>query len=124
MGEAGSDIDKLMTASCETVVTRPPMFLGLPRKLSALLIMLGVMAVGFVDDWTMAVAGVFVTAMVWAAVREEVAKDYWGFDNFLAWVTTDLRFLDSGGKDGWGGAKLCALPLSTKAPMGVERGTA
>ena len=109
-----ADGDGLMTASCEVSITRPQMLFGLPRKLSALLIFLCLVSLVFVDDWKMWIANVAVTAMVWAAVREQVSRDLWGFDNFCAWMMTDFWFFDVGGSDGWGGPRLCALPLSRK----------
>lgn len=121
MPEPDRPASGLMMARCETSVTRPAMFLGLPRKLSSLLILLALLGITAVDDWTMYVAVAVIVGMVWAAVREQVSNDWWGFDNWCASVTVDTRSLDSGGSDGWGGAKLCALPLNA-IPLGIDRG--
>lgn len=109
----------LQPASCELAATRPAMFFGLPRKLSSLIIFFVVMAVLLLDDVTSWIAAVVCGGMAWFAVREAVSADLWSFEVWVAWLFTDFRFLDAGGRDGWGGARFAALPLHPATPPGV-----
>lgn len=111
----------LYRATCEVAATRPAMLFGLPRKLAATLIFLCVMGYLFFDTWQQYLGTTVCGGIAWWAVREAVASDLWGFDNWLAWLLTDFaRFLDTGGREGWGGPRLCALPLRPNRPIGVS----
>lgn len=111
----------LVSASCEVEATLPQIWFGLPRTLAVLLLGIAVLGVAVVDSWLVGGGSVASVSIVWVAAKGLVARDLWGFDNFLAWLVTDARFLDAGGRDGWGGPRLCALPLSDRQTRGVAR---
>lgn len=121
--EAAADIGvvPLMSACCEVPATQPRMFLGLPRTLAAAIMGAGAQVLVFSDRWEVWAGTAVFCVMLWFAVKEQVSRDLWGFDNFLAWVATDFRFMDIGGEDGWGGARICAMPLNPEGPVGVSR---
>ncbi|MDO9713250.1 hypothetical protein [Paracraurococcus lichenis] len=118
--DAGQPADvPLESATCEVEVTLPQMWLGLPRNLGSGLVAAAALGVVFIDSWAAGIALAASLVVVWVAAKAAVARDLWGFDNLLAWLATDARFLDIGGKDGWSGARLCGLPLTDRETRGV-----
>lgn len=104
---SGADVE-LDEEDIEGGATRPPMWLGLPRKLSALLGGIGAESLIIFSDLTWQAGSVAAIAMVWGAARLLVSRDYHGFDNFLAWLSLDARCLEV---REWGGARLSSFPL-------------
>ncbi len=94
--------------------TRPPMTLGLPHTLSVSLIAAALMFFllyntgNQVNDAVADVLAVGLVAMIWSAAKILLRTDYYGWDNFIAWVRLDARCLDTAE---WGGARLASLPL-------------
>ena len=103
----------LTTESIEGAATRPPMFLGLPRKLSSILLCLAGMfwiLISGVEDLVIAEIGL---AMVFFSIKPLVARDYWGFDIVLVALGLNLRCLDV---RTWGGARAAPFPVRRASP--------
>jgi type IV secretory pathway VirB3-like protein len=103
--------NELRSASCEPLATRPHMLLGLPRTLAGSLAFGCLMALLMESNLKQYATTFGILGVTWSTVKFLVASDLWGFDIFIAWCITDLTFLDRGGRSGWGGARVCALPL-------------
>lgn len=103
-------------AVIEAAATRPPMFLGLPLRLSSLLVCIGALLLILTDSlkWQFCIA--VGMGMVWGAAKALVARDLHGFDVWLVHAVTDGLALD---RPEWGGARPSALPLRPGAPYGV-----
>ena len=110
-------IDTLRPRRCEIAVTRPPMFLGLPSMLSSLVIMLSLMVailIYSVDDVHRGNRRRDRRDGVGRRARASLQRPV-GLRQLLRLAATDLRSRQRRlGR--WGGAKLCALPLSA-APL-------
>ena len=115
------DLDTLATATCEVALTLPQM-VARPAENAGRDPLCSSAASASTASTTgrRRRSSPPTVVMVWGAVREAVSRDLWGFHNFCAWLATDFRF-DTGGKDPWRGARLCALPTTARLMRGVVR---
>jgi type IV secretory pathway VirB3-like protein len=101
----------LETVLIEEGATRPPMFWGLPRKLSALLLALGALLFVLISSTIWEAIALGSIGIVWFTVKPLVAMDYHGFDNFCVWARLDAPCLD---RREWGGTRFASFPLREK----------
>lgn len=101
----------------EVGATRPPMWLGLPRKLSSLLVCLGGICWILIQPWRELAIALGTIAIVWGAVKVLVESDLHGFDIWLAHTMTSARALDA---REWGGLRAAPLPLRSPFPLGIS----
>jgi type IV secretory pathway VirB3-like protein len=112
---SGQD-EELERESIEAATTRPPMFLGLPRKLSSLLLALASICWILIDGWQQLIVAEIAILMLAGGLKPLVARDYWGFDIFLSWLFFTARCLDV---RAWAGARLASFPLRSSRPYGM-----
>lgn len=96
----------------EEAATRPPMFLGLPRKLSSLLLALGSLLFVLTAAWKWQAIEIGGIAIVWFSIKPLVAIDYHGFDILLVWLRLDAACLD---RREWGGTRVAPFPLRVRS---------
>lgn len=92
------------------------MFMGLPRKLSSLLLALGALMFVVTDAWRWQAIEIGGIAIIWISIKPLVATDYHGFDIFLTWLRLDATCLD---RREWGGTRVSPFPLRTR-PYGMS----
>lgn len=103
-------------AVIEAAATRPPMFLGLPLRLSSVLVCVGALLLILTDSFKWQFGIAVGMGMVWGAAKALVARDLHGFDVWLVHAVTDGLALD---RPEWGGARPASLSLRPGAPYGV-----
>ena len=92
--------------------TRPVMWLGLPRTLSSMLMLVGALMFVLTSSTWWEIGELLGVAMVWFAIKPLVANDYHGFDIFFfAWTQLDLLCLD---RRQWGGTPYTPYHLRNK----------
>jgi type IV secretory pathway VirB3-like protein len=97
----------------DMAATRPPLTFGLPYKLCAILILVGIVGLfvlendDLVTSLIMDAVWVGAIAMIWTAAKIMLRTDYHGWDIFVSWLTLDARFFDT--KE-WGGSHLSSFP--------------
>lgn len=92
----------------EATFTRPPMFFGLPRKLSSLLLCAGSLGMVEIEGLLNTISFEACIAVIWGACLPLVARDYWGFDIWLNALSLNFAALDV---RTWGGVHLSSAPL-------------
>jgi type IV secretory pathway VirB3-like protein len=92
----------------EATFTRPPMFFGLPRKLSSVLLCVGSMGMIEIDGIINTIVFEACVGVAWGACLPLVARDYWGFDIWLNALNLNFAALDV---RQWGGVHLSSAPL-------------
>jgi type IV secretion system protein VirB3 len=107
---------QLEEVTIEEAATRPPMFMGLPRKLSSLLLCIGSVLFVVTASWTWEVIEIGGIAIIWFSIKPLVATDYHGFDIFLVWLRLDAMSLD---RREWRGTRATPFPLRVAGPYGM-----
>ena len=108
--------EDLVVMEIEGAATRPPMFLGLPRKLSSLLLCVGCVLFVIISSTFWEAFEIGTIALLWFAIRPLIAMDYHGFDNFLVHAFIDWPRLDS---HEWGGTRFSPLPVQPTRLYGM-----
>lgn len=101
-----------MEEEIEAAATRPPMLLGLPRKLSSLLLCIATLCWILIAGWIHLAVSWVAIGIIWAGIKPLVAMDYWGFDILLTWLRTSARAMDV---REWGGVRAASFPLRLRS---------
>lgn len=100
-------MEDLETDTLHLALTRPPMVMGLPHTVFAVLFII----TGLIIPITGNPFYAFISAPLWVIAKALVARDYNAFNVYLKYLSTSFRSLDS---SVWGGASITPFPIQLK----------